>query len=226
MLRSSGAFFKEIQEVVQADLPDVVIPIALAKPGRPLPLQLKERVPSISPQMPFTIRVLTLRLEDGTQEMLFTTLRDQEQFPYTDFQALYHKRWGSETHYDVLKNGLAIENFTGKSALSVQQAVYATVLTNNIRGLIQGELAEEVAAEREAKLPETKYHYGLNTHLAIGRLKDDLVTLLLGQGDLEAFYRRLKQRMKRSLVPLRPGRQFPRKRKNHQKYTMTKRRAL
>jgi Transposase DDE domain len=226
VIRSSGAFLKEIQEVVQAALPDVVIPIALAKPGRPLPLQLKERVPSIRPQMPFTIRVLTLRLEDGTQEILLTTLRDQAQFPYTDFQALYHKRWGSETHYDVLKNGLEIENFTGKSALSVKQDVYATVLTNNIRGLIQGELAEEVAAERAAKLPETKYHYGLNTHLAIGRLKDDLVTLLLGQGDLEAFYRRLKQRMQRSLVPLRPGRQFPRKRKNHQKYTMTKRRAL
>jgi len=106
--------------------------------------------------------------------------------------------------------------------------VYATVLTNNIRGLIQGELAAEVTEERAQSLPESsaKYSYQLNTNLAIGRLKDDLVTLILGQGDLQAFYGRLKQRMKRSLVPIRPGRQFPHKRKNHQKYTMTKRRAL
>jgi len=114
--------------------------------------------------------------------------------------------------------------------LSVKQDVHATVLTNNIRGLIQWELAAELAADcaekREPKLPETKYRYRLNTNLAIGRLKDELVTLILGQGDLQAFYRRLKQRMKRSLVPIRLGRQFPRKRKNHQKYTMTKRRAL
>jgi len=226
VIRSSGAFLKEIQDVVQAGSQDVVIPLALTKPGRPLSPHLRDKVPTIDPQMPFTIRVLTIGLEDGTQEILLTTLRDQEPFPYTDFQALYHKRWGSETHYDVLKNGLEIENFTGKSALSVQQDLHATVLTNNIRGLIQGELAEEVAAEREAKLKETKYPYRLNTHLAIGRLKDELVTLMLGQGDLQAFYSRLKQRMKRSLVPIRPGRQFPHKRKNHQKYTMTKRRAL
>jgi len=230
VIRSSGAFLQEVQDVVRAGLADVVIPVALAKPGRPLPAHLKELAPTLDPQMPFTIRVVTLCLEDGTQEILLTTLRDQTKFPYTDFQELYHKRWGSETNYDVLKNGLEIENFTGKSALSVKQDVHATVLTNNIRGLIQwelaAELAEEVAKKREQSLPETKYCYRLNTHLAIGRLKDDLVTLLLGQGDLQAFYSRLKQRMKRSLVPIRPGRQFPHKRKNHQKYTMTKRRAL
>ena len=228
VIRSSGAFLKEIQEVLQADLHDVVIPIALAKSGRPLPPRLKELVPAIDPQMPFTIRVVTITLEDGTQEILLTTLRDHAKFPYTDFQKLYNKRWGSETNYDVLKNGLEIENFTGKSALSVKQDVYATVLTNNIRALIQGELTAELAEERAQSLSESsgKYSYQLNTNLAIGRLKDDLVTVILGQGDLQAFYGRLKQRMKRSLVPIRPGRQFPHKRKNHQKYTMTKRRAL
>jgi hypothetical protein len=230
VIRSSGAFLQEVQAVLQAGLTDVVIPIVLAKPGRPLSAHLKELVPPIDPQMPFTIRVITLSLDDGTQEILLTSLRDQQQFPYSDFQELYHKRWGSETNYDVLKNGLEIENFTGKSVLSVQQDVHATVLTNNIRGLIQweleAELAEEDAKKRAHNLPETKYHYRVNTHLALGRLKDDLVTLLLGQGDLQAFYRRLKQRMKRSLVPIRLGRQFPHKRKNYQKYTMTKRRAL
>ncbi len=230
VIRSSGAFLQEVQDVLQAGLLDVVIPIALAKPGRPLSAHLKEFIPSIDPQMPFTLRAIVLRRDDGTQEILLTSLRDQQHFPYSDFQDLYHKRWGSETNYDVLKNGLEIENFTGKSVLSVKQDVHATVLTNNIRGLIQWELeaerAEEEAKKREQSLPETKYRYRVNTHLAIGRLKDDLVMLLLGQGDLHAFYRRLKQRMKRSLVPIRPGRQFPHKRKNHQKYTMTKRRAL
>lgn len=230
VIRSSGAFCQAVQDVVRAGRADVVIPIALAKPGRPLPAHLTELAATLDPQRPFTLRVVTWGLEEGTQEILLTTLRDQTQFPSTDFQELSHKRWGRETNYDVFKHGLAIENFTGKSALSVKQDVQATVLTNNMRGLIQGELAaelaEEVAKKREQRLPETPYCYRLHTPLAIGRLKDDLVTLLLGQGDLQVFYRRLKQRMKRSLVPIRPGRQFPHKRKNHQKYTMTKRRAL
>ena len=65
VIRSSGAFLQEVQEVVRADLHDVVIPVALAKPGRPLSPRLKELVPAIDPQMPFTIRVVTISLGVG-----------------------------------------------------------------------------------------------------------------------------------------------------------------
>ena len=123
---------------------------------------------------------------------------------YADFHGLYAKRWGSETHYDVLKNILEIENFTGKSPLAVRQDFYATVLTNNIRGLIHWDLQEEVTAENQRKA--RKYAYQLNRNLSIGRLKDRLVTLILEQGDLQAFYEDLKRQMKRNMVPIRPGR--------------------
>ena len=73
--------------------------------------------PTIDPAMVLSIRVVKLTLADGTQEILLTTLRDAAAFPYAVFHGLYAKRWGSETHYDVLKNILEIENFTGKSAL-------------------------------------------------------------------------------------------------------------
>ncbi len=97
----SRPFLQEVQDVLQAGLRDVVIPIALTKPGRPLSAHLKELVPPIDPQMPCTIRVLPLRLDDGTQERLLTSLRDAQHFPSSDFQELYHHRWGSETHYHV-----------------------------------------------------------------------------------------------------------------------------
>ncbi len=64
----------------------------------------------------------------------------------------------------------------------MKQDVHATVLTNTIRGLIQWELeaerAEQEAQRRAQHLPETKYRYRVNTNLAIGRLKDELVSLL------------------------------------------------
>jgi len=129
-----------------------------------------------------------------------------------------------ESNYDVFKNILEIENFTGKSVLSVRQDFHATVLTKNIQGLIQWELQDEIEAENQNNT--RKYQYKLNKNVSIGLLKDTLVTLLIEKGDLQPFYSCLKRQMKRHIVPIRPDRHFPRKRKNHQKYTMNKRRAL
>ena len=224
VIRTSAAFLKEVQEAVHVDQDDLEIQIPVQTPDRPLPQKLHARMPELDPAMVFSLRVVKLTLEDGTQEILLTTLRDAEAFPSSAFQGLYAKRWGSETYYDVLKNILEVENFTGKSSLSVRQDFYATVLTNNIRGLIHWDLQEEVEADNHGKA--RKYEYQLNRNLSIGRLKDRLVTLILEQGDLQAFYEDLKRQMKRNMVPIRPGRRFPRKRKNHQKYTMTKKRAL
>ena len=224
VIRTSEAFLKEVQDAIHAPQNDLVIQIPLQTAGRPLSSDLKALVPAIDPTMVLSIRVLTLQLEDGTPEILLTTLLDTRTFPYEDFQGLYAKRWGSETNYDVLKNILEIENFTGKSPLSVRQDFYATVLTNNIRGLIHWDLQEEVEEENQRKT--RKYAYQLNRNLSIGRLKDRIVTLILEQGDLQAFYEELKREMKRNMVPIRPDRQFPRTRKNRQKYPMTKKRAL
>lgn len=224
VIRTSDAFLKEVQEAIHSEQDDLVISIPVQTSDRPLPPKLKARVPEIDPEMVLSIRVVQLTLANGVREILLTTLLDAEMFPYTDFQGLYAKRWGHETHYDVLKNILEIENFTGKSPLSVRQDFYATVLTNNIRGLIHWELQDEV--EKENQSTTRRYAYQLNKNLSIGRLKDRIVTLMLEQGDLQEFYTDLKREMKRNMVPIRPGRQFPRKRKNRQKYTMTKKRAL
>lgn len=224
VIRTSESFLKEVQEALDAPQQDLMIQIPLQKPGRPLSPQLKALVPGIDPTLVLSIRVLKLQLEDGTQEVLLTSLLDATRFPSADFQGLYGKRWGNETNYDVLKNILEIENFTGLSALSVRQDFYATVFTNNIRALIHWDLQEEVTAENQRK--SRKYQYQLNRNLSVGRLKDRIVTLILAQGDLQGFYDDLKREMKRNMVPIRPGRRFPRTRKNHQKYPMTKKRAL
>jgi hypothetical protein len=224
VIRTTDGFLKEVQEVIDSGEADVVIEMPIRTAARPLPKKLTRRVPDIDPEMSLSIRVIPLRLDNGTRETLLTTLLDQTAFPLRDFQGLYAKRWGSESNDDVLKNVLEIENFTGKSALSVRQDFYATVLTNNIRGLIHWDLQEEVEADNHSKA--RTYQYQLNINLSIGRLKDRLVTLLLEQGDLQVFYEELKRQIKRTMTPIRPGRNFPRTHKNRQKYTLTKKRAL
>jgi hypothetical protein len=224
VIRTSEAFLKEVQEAISSAHDDMEIRIPIRKAARALPHRLKALVPEIDPSLELVIRVLKIRLEDGTQEELLTTLLDAEVFPYEAFQGLYARRWGHETNYDGFKNILEIENFTGLSALSVRQDFYATVLTNNIRALIHWELQAELETENQEK--PRKYQDKLNTNLSIGRLKDRIVILILEQGDLQAFYADLKREMKRNMVPIRPGRRFPRARKNHQKDTLTKKRAL
>ncbi len=224
VIRTSDAFLKEVQEAIHSEQDDQIIQIPIQTSNRPLPPKLEARIPEIDPALVLSIRVVQLTLENGTRETLLTTLLDAETVPYDDFQGVYAKRWGNETQYDVLKNILEIENFSGKSPLSVRQDFYATVLTNNIRGLIHWELQDEVENENRSKA--RKYDYQLNKNLSIGRLKDRLVTLLFEEGDLQTFYDDLKRQIKRQMIPIRPGRHFPRTRKNRQKYTMTKKRAL
>jgi hypothetical protein len=224
VIRTSDAFLKEVQDAIQAEGDDVEIRIPIQTPERPLPKKLTAWMPDVDPDMVLSLRVVKLTLADGTRETLLTTLRHRSEFPSHEFPGLYAKRWGSEGHYDVLKNILELENFTGKSARSVRQDFSATVLTNNIRALIHWELQEEI--DEENQRGTRRYQYQLNRNLSIGRLKDQIVTLVLNQGDLTAFYADLKAQMKRNMLPIRPGRHFPRTRKNHQKYTMTKKRAL
>ena len=57
--RSAGAFLPEVHAVLHAALRDVVIPLALTNPGRPLSPPLTELTPPIDPQLPFLLRVIT-----------------------------------------------------------------------------------------------------------------------------------------------------------------------
>jgi hypothetical protein len=224
VIRTADSRIKEVHAAIHAASDDQIIQIPLQTAGRRMSPKLLARYPDLDPEWTLSLRVLTLALDDGRPEYLLTTLLDQEAFPTSVFHGLYGKRWGSETHYDVLKNILEIENFTGESVLSVRQDFYATVLTSNIQGLIQWELQEEIEAENRSA--SRKYQYRLNKNVSIGLLKDTLVTLLLEHGDLQGFYEEVKRQMKRSIVPIRPGRRVPRTRKTRQKYTMNKRRAL
>jgi hypothetical protein len=224
VIRTADSRIKEVHAAIHAASDDQILQIPLQTAWRRRSPKLLAQYPDLDPAWTLTLRVLTIALDDGRPEYLLTTLLDQEAFPTPVFHGLYGKRWGSETHYDGLKNILEIENFTGTSVLSVRQDFYATVLTSNIYGLIQWELQEEIEAENRSAA--RKYQYQLNKNVSIGLLKDTLVTLLMEQGDLQEFYEEMKCQMKRQIVPIRPGRRRPRTRKTRRKYPMNKRRAL
>lgn len=60
------------------------------------------------------VRLVKYKLSTRETEYLLTDLSADE-FNTDEIGELYFERWGIEPSYDLLKNGLQMENFTGKS---------------------------------------------------------------------------------------------------------------
>jgi hypothetical protein len=84
------------------------------------------------------VRVLKVKLKSGETETLLTSL-NQKQLPINKASGLYFKRWAVETSYDLIKFKLQLENFSGKTAVSVKQDFYATMYLANLATFIAAE---------------------------------------------------------------------------------------
>lgn len=149
------------------------------------------------------VRLVAVYLENGTKEILITSLLDETMYETEIFKELYYKRWGVETYYDELKNKLKVEHFSGYSNNTIQQDFNAAIFISNIQSLIVNELEEEI----QEKTKNRKLRYKVNTNLSYGFLKDRVISLLTNDGDMEE---ELKDLFRKHLIPIRPDRNFER----------------
>lgn len=82
------------------------------------------------------VRFVSVRLPSGELEVLATSLRDAQAYPTAEFLALYHRRWGHETYYGVMKGRLELENFSGQTPEAVRQDFHSTVLLCNLESVL------------------------------------------------------------------------------------------
>lgn len=227
LMRSSSQFLKEVNDVVNKGKRDTIIQISLKRATRGAKAELIEIFPDINFNQTISIRVVIVTLITGEQEILITSLLDKEKYPYTIFKELYFKRWGTEENYKFLKVSLEIENFSGKSCIAIEQDFHSNVLIANSGALLALEAIQEMGCKEQ--IPENskqkKYTYAINKNVAVEALKHDFVAVLLNPGiSIKQFCSRVKNTMKRNLVPIRPGRSFRRIRKHpHRKYHMNQR---
>jgi Transposase DDE domain len=124
---------------------------------------------------PLRLRLIRVELVDGEVEVLITNLMDEGAFPASEFKALYHLRWCAEENYKRLKQWVEIENFSGKSALSVRQDFYAKVLSTNLTAMVANaaqQLVDKATGHR-------KHEYQVNFAQALSKMKNTLIELLL-----------------------------------------------
>ena len=176
-----------------------------------------------------TLRVIKLTLSTGETEILVTNVSADE-LPYAIVAAMYHLRWGVETHFDVLKNRCEIANFCGILPPAILQEHHATVLLSNMCALVEAEAQTLWDAHQAENADRYKYDaYKINTSVAFGLWKDQWMSIVLAEDPAlreQAFWR-LVEIIRRKVTPIRPGRSYPRtKAPPANRYSHKRRRSL
>lgn len=169
----------------------------------------------------YPIRVLKVILPTGEVETLLTSL-NSKQLPIHKSGELYFKRWGVETSYDLIKSKLQLENFSGKTEVSVKQDFYATMYLANMVAFAAGAADEQINISDKGK--NLKYQRQANRNRTVFKLRQNFLRLLLepNPDKREAMLCRLIDDIACKPVPIVPGRSFPRKLPRKKRFHMAR----
>jgi len=118
------------------------------------------------------VRAVKLPLNDE-----FETLITNLDWTQDELFELYGKRWGVETDYNILKNKIQVEAWSGLTETSVLQDFWASLYLNNLV-LIEKFYADTLIRQhRENK--NNKYIYKANVNEIVGSIKDRFIDICL-----------------------------------------------
>lgn len=153
------------------------------------------------------VRVIAVKLGNGTTEYLATNIFDEE-YKAADFKELYFLRWKIESKYYELKSQSLLEEFNGATSISIEQEFFIHLLYANLASLVK--VAADTQIDDNAN-PDNKYRYQANRAYIIGRMKDILVPVICNEREMSEFDTLFRSACKfRSQIQ--PGRNTPRKR--------------
>ncbi len=206
LMRCTHTFNQQVEDFLVSDLLSRTVRMEAGKNARPRRgTKQGERV---------TVRMVKVMLQSGEVETLLTSLLDEVRYPTAIFKDLYHKRWGVEGFYNVVKNIACVENFTGHKDLVIQQDFHCALFMCNVHSLLVSEAQEEMPA----KQPGQKYAYKINNNISFGFMKNEIVRILV-EKESEQMMDALKELFLRNTIPIRPGRHFPRDRDKYRNKT-------
>ena len=122
-----------------------------------------------------------------------------------------HKRWPVEEDYKTMKCWLEVENFSGKSVLSIYQDFHAKVFSKNLTSVLAFSTREII--EQNSKT--CKHLRQINFAQALSKVKDVIVLLFIRvKNSVSDIISDLHEIFFRTIEPIRLGRQFPRNHKS------------
>ena len=165
--RATTSLFKGVDSFIKTGKNVTIIGLKASYPAQRKCLELGLNAD------PIAVRLIRVELETGEIEVLMTSLIDSNDYPTDIFTNLYHDRWPVETDYNMMKNRIAVEGWSGKSVLAVYQDFHAKVLSKNLVAF----LAHQAQDEIDRKMEKGKYPYQVNFTQALSKFKDTIVIL-------------------------------------------------
>lgn len=154
-----------------------------------------------------TVRFVSLRLPTGELEVLATSLLDEPQYPPQEFGELYHRRWGHETFYGVMKGRLDLENFSGQTPEAVRQDFHAALLLCNLESVLTAASDAALQENRAAHEQPQKVNRAVSFHA----LKHELLPLLYGATPVAQVIEKLQSWFAGAPVSVPAAREAPRR---------------
>ena len=214
------AYKKEISQMKKED-EEIIIPINNDR-KKDIQEDLKELAKELKE---VKVRVIKIRLESGETEILLTNV-SKEEIDKEKMKEVYFKRWNIEKSYDVIKNKLEVENFSGYSEIAIKQDFYAQILLFNIIEDIKNTANREIQEEREKSMKTYKYEYIVNLNILIGICKQYLILLsVLGNDERsDEIQDKMLGIIKRNLIAIKSGKKNKSKWNINNKYRTNMRR--
>lgn len=188
-------------------------------------VQTEGRVTLSHENQDFQVRVLKVKIPDGETESLLTNL-PETLLPRENAAELYFKRWAVETAFDTLKSKLQLENFSGKTEVSVRQDFYATIYLSGF-AMICAEDADKMIEEKDRDKP-LKYRRKSNLNRSIDCLRTRFYRILLEDDPAvrNALLSRLCEIIAQRPESIRPGRSPARKSPRIKRFHIAKKAVL
>lgn len=166
-------------------------------------------------------RFIKVELDSNEIEYLISNV-PQEIITEEEMKEAYFKRWKIEIGYDILKNKLHIENFTGKTKMTIEQDFYAQIYTFNVLQDIKKENNANIQKKQKDK--ELRYEYKVNVNILAGWLKNLFIAIIFAENDekREKLYDILIEKAEKNLIAVKPNRSYKREKNKHikNKYTI------
>lgn len=151
------------------------------------------------------VRMVKVLLNTGEIEYLLTNI-SEDIIPSKEMKETYFKRWQIEIGYDILKNKLHLENFTGKTKITIEQDFYAQIYTFNVLQDIKNTNTKRIQEKQKNK--NLKYEYKININILAGWLKNILIAVIFTEDkdEKEKLYNIIVEKAEKNLVAIIPNR--------------------
>jgi hypothetical protein len=136
--------FTVVREFIESTATDAIVTINMPKRLRPQGTK-RGWPPSMK------VRLVKVILDNGSLEVLMTSLLDQVRYQTSDFKWLYFQRWAVETAFDRLKNHLETECFSSKKMHNIMQEFHAMVFLQVFEAIVNKVQERELAAKSKKK---------------------------------------------------------------------------